>query len=249
MIVDLHAHLGARKRARYSGEEILRDMDAAGVDHACVFSFVESLDNHYPARQAAEHPDRFTAFCMVDPWNPDSATAMRRCFEQGMRGVKFHPMRQAVAVDRVDVMAPFLDLCEEFGAVFFAHGSSESFNSPGKFARLARRWPTVPIVIGHSGGPWGLPEAIDVATDHPNVRLSTSLVPVPALRRIVDRIGPERLLLASDVPFGSFDFEIAKVRAAVPETADLVLGGNLARLIGLTAVAAGGVGGLAVATS
>lgn len=234
MIFDLHSHIGPRKGILYTGEDILAEMDQAGVDRACVFTQVEEIDNDYTASQVRAHPDRLTGFCMVNPWDPAAEEEMRRCYaELGMRGVKFHPVRQGVALDRHGVLDPFMDLCAQFKCIAFFHGASEGFNSPAKFEEMARAYPEVPIVIGHSGTPWGLDEAIDAGRRCSNLYYATSLAAKHHLRRVVDQLGPERVLLATDAPFNQFRLEIAKVRSVIdPELSHLILGDNLRRLLG-----------------
>lgn len=235
MIADLHAHIGPRKGVTYSGDDIVDEMDAASIDRCCVFTQVEEINNDYPAEQVRQHPDRLIGFCMVNPWDPGAESEMRRCYaDLGLRGVKFHPVRQGVALDRHGVMDPFLEICREFGAIFYAHGASEAFNGPGKFEEMARSYPTVPIVMGHSGTPWGLAEAIDVGRRCPNLHFATALADRRQLRAIIDALGADRVLLATDAPFNQFDREAQKVRDITSaDEARLVLGGNLLRLLGL----------------
>lgn len=233
MIFDLHSHIGPRKGVLYTGDDILAEMDQAGVDRACVFTQVEEMDNDYTASQVLAHPDRLVGFCMVNPWDPGGEGEMRRCYaELGMRGVKFHPVRQGIALDRHGVLDPFMELCQEFGALAFFHGASEGFNAPSKFEEMAHSFPQVRIVIGHSGTPWGLEEALGAGSRCPNLYFATSLAARHHLRRLIADLGPERVLLATDAPFNQFALEIQKVRDVCPaNTVHLVLGENLRRLL------------------
>jgi predicted TIM-barrel fold metal-dependent hydrolase len=84
------------------------------------------------------------------------------------------------------------------------------------------------------GGYFHVDEAIDVAARFPNVVLETSAMPYPAkVKAAVDRIGPERVLFASDGPACSPRIELEKVRLAGLEAADeqLVVGGNAERML------------------
>ena len=87
MLVDSHTHMVSADRDAFplspaalpgswyleapcSVEDLLREMDAAGVDRAV---FVQpmgaySFDNRYAAAGAAAHPGRLAAACCVDPW-------------------------------------------------------------------------------------------------------------------------------------------------------------------------------------
>jgi predicted TIM-barrel fold metal-dependent hydrolase len=171
---------------------------------------------------------------MVNPWDPNAEAEMRRCYaDLGLLGVKIHPVRQGVALDRHGVLDGFFRLCEEFSAVFFAHGASEAFNGPGKFEEMARSFPSVPLVIGHSGTPWGLAESIEVGRHCPNVYYATALADRRQLRAVIDALGADRVVVATDAPFNQFDREIQKVRdISSPDEAALILGGNTLRLLG-----------------
>jgi predicted TIM-barrel fold metal-dependent hydrolase len=65
------------------------------------------------------------------------------------------------------------------------------------------------------GGYFHVDEAIAVAERLPNVVLESSAMPYPAkIREAVERIGPERVMYASDGPACSPRIEIEKVRLA-----------------------------------
>jgi predicted TIM-barrel fold metal-dependent hydrolase len=84
------------------------------------------------------------------------------------------------------------------------------------------------------GGYVHVDEAIDVAERFPNLVLETSAMPYPGkIRAAVERLGPERVLYASDGPACSPLIELEKVRLAglEPASEELVLGGNAARIL------------------
>jgi predicted TIM-barrel fold metal-dependent hydrolase len=88
------------------------------------------------------------------------------------------------------------------------------------------------------GGYFHVDEAIDVAETYGNVVLETSAMPYPdKIRTAVDRIGTERVVFCSDGPVSSPGLERQKVVIAGlgQERADLVLGGNADRMLGLAA--------------
>jgi predicted TIM-barrel fold metal-dependent hydrolase len=84
------------------------------------------------------------------------------------------------------------------------------------------------------GGYFHVDEAIEVAERHPNLVFDTSAMPYPGkIHEAVTRLGPERVLYASDGPFCSPRIEVEKVRLAglEPDAEELVLGGNARRLL------------------
>jgi predicted TIM-barrel fold metal-dependent hydrolase len=84
------------------------------------------------------------------------------------------------------------------------------------------------------GGYFHVDDAIAVARRHPNLVLETSAMPYPAkIAEAVERLGPDRILYASDGPACSPRIEVEKVRLAGLDAAAerLVLGENAARLL------------------
>jgi hypothetical protein len=84
------------------------------------------------------------------------------------------------------------------------------------------------------GGYFHVEDAIDAAERHPNLVLETSAMPYPAkIRAAVERLGPDRVLYASDGPACSPRIEVEKVRLAGldADAERLVLGENAARLL------------------
>jgi hypothetical protein len=78
--------------------------------------------------------------------------------------------------------------------------------------------------------------AIDVAQEEKNIYLETALVGMPGyIRMAVDKAGPDRVIYGSDYPTGHPSSMLANIEAANLKPADkaLVLGGNLARILGI----------------
>src|SRR5207247_10537193 len=101
-------------------------------------------------------------------------------------------------------------------------------------ARAAEARTEATIILGHLGGYFHVDEAIDAADRHPNLVLETSAMPYPAkIREAVERLGPDRVLYASDGPACSPRIEVEKVRLGGLGAEDerLVLGENAARML------------------
>src|SRR5262249_13430088 len=114
------------------------------------------------------------------------------------------------------------------------HCGDEPLTTPLAVARAAEACPEATIILGHMGGYVHVAEAIGVAERFPNLVLETSAMPYPEkIRAAAERIGPERVVYASDGPACSPLLELEKVRlAGLDETAErLVLGGNAERIL------------------
>ena len=77
MLIDVHAHLGRLHRDRrlfLDVTDLVRKMDAWGIDRACVQSLSEHPEAEYLEcdtedilAACSRHPDRLVPFCLIDP--------------------------------------------------------------------------------------------------------------------------------------------------------------------------------------
>jgi predicted TIM-barrel fold metal-dependent hydrolase len=81
-------------------------------------------------------------------------------------------------------------------------------------------------------------EAIVAAQLYPNILLETCGAPSLAIRMAIERVGAERVVYGSELPFGwpeNLEFQLQKIRdlGLTEEQERLVLGGTMAKLLGL----------------
>jgi hypothetical protein len=83
--------------------------------------------------------------------------------------------------------------------------------------RFVKDNPELKIIIPHMGNLNGGYDRMDVFFDNPNVRFDTSVASLDAIKRVLDNVGPERVIFGSDVsgtrvPFFNFTkVELAKI--------------------------------------
>ena len=97
------------------------------------------------------------------------------------------------------------------------HCGHPIYSLPWSIEELIVAFPHVKVVLGHMGhgNVIYINGAIDVAARNPNVYLETSGMPMPTkIREAVERVGPERVLFGSDIPFHHPKVEIDRVRLA-----------------------------------
>jgi uncharacterized protein len=106
---------------------------------------------------------------------------------------------------------------------------------------IAQAVPDAVILMAHMGngdreGDWR--EAIRAARRHSNLYLETcsSTVDVGLIETAVETVGPERVVFGSDLPLLNPHVQLAKVTGArIDDDAKrMILGGNMARILGLT---------------
>ncbi|MFC7658692.1 amidohydrolase family protein [Pseudonocardia benzenivorans] len=107
-------------------------------------------------------------------------------------------------------------------------------------AELVRQFPRLDLIACHFGGYKRFEEAAEIVIGLP-VHLDTSWPPSLAtldprrVREIIEKHGPERICFASDWPMADPGAEIATIRdlGFSDDDTAAILGGNLARLLGL----------------
>jgi predicted TIM-barrel fold metal-dependent hydrolase len=116
--------------------------------------------------------------------------------------------------------------------------SHQPGSQPALIGDLADRFPDVTVVMAHMGMA-SYKDAIFVARKCPNVVLETSAQPWThrICRTVMDTVGVTRLVFGSDAPLHHQEIELRKVQMASlsEEELRLVLGGNIARIVGIQA--------------
>jgi hypothetical protein len=194
---------------------------------------------------------QLTPYVGVDPWalSPqENLEQLREMAERGARGIKLHPVAQRFEPDDPRMRSVF-DLCEELGLVVLSHTGSakggEPFAEPRAFAAILERHPRLTMVLAHlGGGSWR--QTLDLARAFPQVAFDlceiiewTGAPGAPnaeELGRLIQQVGPERVLLGTDFPWYDLERTVELVLALpVLATGDKerILGANAVDLLGL----------------
>lgn len=243
VIFDFHMHIDEIPALDWhmSVELCIQRMDEASVDCALVFTIVDwpEVDDQALQRIAdacAGHPDRLYGLARIHPWYGKRAVeGLEYAISTlGFKGLKLHPVTTISHPASSDTLRLIRKAAEHNAPTLF-HCGDEPLTTPLAVAEAARACPEATIVLGHMGGYMHVSEAIRVAQEHRNIVLETSAMPYPyMIREAVQRIGPDRVVYASDGPVCSPRLEVEKVRLAGldPAAEQLVLGGNAKRLLG-----------------
>jgi predicted TIM-barrel fold metal-dependent hydrolase len=237
LVIDAHNHLGDRPGARQTGAELVAKLDAAGVDKAVVFPFVEgNFTNDFVKQAFDESPDRLIPYCAVNPWELNAVDVVRQCIaEWGFKGLKLHPTINGFHLADDDLVGPLFKLAEELDFPIIVHGASDLFNSPPEFAMMASRYPRVALMMAHMGFFWSVEQAISFAGEFENLYLETSRAPIFEIQTAVKKIGPHKVIWGTDSPFVDYEFEFKKMERSTPDRDGYakIVGGNIARLLKL----------------
>ena len=218
----------------------MRRLDEAGIDRGVVMTIVDAPEVNPDALElvaeaCAAYPGRLDAFARIHPWYGDRSLALldRALGELGFKGLKLHPVSTIAHPSGAETIRLIRRAAERFAPTLF-HCGDEPLTTPLAVAHAAAACPEATIILGHMGGYVHVDEAIDVAERFPNLVLETSAMPYPEkIRSAVDRLGPERVLFASDGPACSPLLELEKIRLAGLDAGAerLVLGGNAERIL------------------
>jgi predicted TIM-barrel fold metal-dependent hydrolase len=214
-------------------------MDDAGVDRACVFASAGRGSDYAKETQliielARQAPGRIVPFARVHPfWGEDAIADLQRAAEAGVRGLKLHPFMDGafLANDR-RLVHPLVRVAADQGLVVLVHSGWGFNSSPGLVADLARAFPAVPVIMGHSGRYGYHREAAAVGADLANLYYDVAGLATPsAVDEIVSLVGPARVLFGSDHPYSPMGFEVEKVArwTTLPW-------GHVAQVVGSTAI-------------
>ena len=230
MILDSHMHVGSFPLFNVSLDRdgLVATMQQHGINTGLVFH----PDNEMVRDLIADTPGVY-GLVWVNPRSPGVVAETRSLLdEQGskFRGVKLHPLLDGYHPDDPAVH-PIIELLIERRLPALIHCGHPIFTLPWSIEELIVRYPQARIILGHMGhgNIIYINAAIDVAVRNPNVYLETSGMPMHSkIREAVERVGPERVLFGSDVPFHHPTVELAKVRVSgLPaDLVESVLGEN-----------------------
>lgn len=242
-VIDVHVHLGRSLQGyELSEEALIASMDSLAIDRA-ILCPVRPLDYAYPPENATvaatvrRLPGRFWGIGRVDPRRPDAAQEAARCLDDlGLRGIYVHPWEDTFCIAD-PIVDPVMQICQDRRVVVMVATGYPNVSEAPQVAELARRFPTVPIVMTNGGqiniSGLGQKNAWLALSDHPNLYITTSgTYREDFLEEVMTQIGAGRVLFGSQSPLFDQDYEIHRVRwAHVPDAIKSdVLGANALRL-------------------
>lgn len=220
----------------YTPEDMMRSMDAAGVDMAVGCSLGQMVDNSFIAETMGKYPKRIIGFGQVNPRATNAVETINECAQQlGLRGLKLHPTMHGYHFADHGLLDPIFEAADKNKLVVLVNALDDPFCAPLSIEEISKNFPKVPVLIAHMGTIWNVNEAILVAKRNPNIYLETSGSQLIDVKLAYRGVGAGQIVMGTDWPGSDFDLERAKIARAIPSASDreLVEGGNLARLLGL----------------
>ncbi|OGA30806.1 MAG: hypothetical protein A3G80_03860 [Betaproteobacteria bacterium RIFCSPLOWO2_12_FULL_62_13b] len=217
-----------RKETDDHADNIIAEMDAAGVDISIIFAVDYGLlfgeapihifdQNKLYAEVARRHQGRMIPFVAIDPRRPGGLKHCEQAYhEWGVKGFKLHagtgympddPVCNWVYERATEWQIPIM--CHTGGAPSVALRWENS--RPSYFASAAARYPDADFILAHAGDIGWWQEAMQAAAWLPNVYLDLSLWQKPYckmppgefqkwLRHLTDMVGADKIMFATDAP-------------------------------------------------
>ena len=241
-----------------SADDLIAEMDRSGIDRAVALGYgwtdpgVARLANDYALDAATRYPGRIVPFCCVNPvWGAGAVAEVERCAASGARGIgELHSDTQGFDPADGCLLSALMAAAESLGLIVTIHASEpvghqypgKGTATPGALMRMIERFPGVRFVLPHWGG--GLPFYSlmrEVRESFRNVYFDSAASPYLYDAGVFEvsarAAGPEHILFGSDYPLLSQRRVLRQAREAglSPSDEAAVLGGNAARLLGLSA--------------
>jgi len=283
-IVDIHTHafpdtIAARtvdKLQRMSHTHPFTDgsvaalrasMDEAGIARSVVLPVatnthqVPHVNDASIAMNERSESTGVLSFGCMHPDFSDWRTELSRLSAAGVKGIKVHPVYQAVAFDDPRFLR-ILDRCAELGLIVLTHAGRDigipaavDYVSPAQIASAVRQTDGATLICAHMGG-WRQWDDAERLLPETGVYIDTSfslgrmvangdgyyrtpddlaMLEPESFIRLVRAFGVGRVLFGTDSPWGGQREALQQFRALPLSEAEqtAILGGNVARLLDL----------------
>src|SRR3954471_16552649 len=225
-VLDAHTHLGLDEDGQsLEPDALLAALDEVSPDaRACTFP-LHDPDRHPGYRRpndrvlawAAESDGRVIPYCRLDP-SEDPVGEAERCLARGARGIKLHPRAQAFEFG-IAAADDIFRVAREAGVPILIH-AGRGMAPMDALADLALRYPEVRLVLAHAGiAGQGMFAAR--LSDHPGVVYDTSTLSPFDIIELFARVPAERIVFASDVPYGRPAFGLYQALRVATKVAGL----------------------------
>jgi predicted TIM-barrel fold metal-dependent hydrolase len=237
-------------------EQLVKEMDATGVDVSVVFGFAfrdQALcreANDYVLEAMRAYPERFIGFACVSPEMPGAVEELERCLDAGMRGAgELFPDGQQFDLGCSPDLDRVAGVLTERGLPLNLHSNEavghtypgKGDNTPGPCYRFAARHPDLTIIYAHLGGGLFFYELM------PSVRQALARVyydtaAAPYLYRSdvyalgAQMAGADKLVFGSDYPLLSPARYLKDTAYLDPSLRDAIFSGNPQAALGLAPV-------------
>ncbi len=246
---NMQADLGFAPIAANTVSGIKAHMSASGVDKSVVLGVAARADQVRRANDwlISIADDMLVPFGAVHPDLQDKGGEIRHLRDNGVRGIKMHPVINGFYPDDPQWFPVYEELGDDMTLAIHAgrlpHQGADAplYAAPERIMNIVRQFPRLKVIALHLGGFYMLDEAERHLMGHENVLVDTTWPPsireltAETLTAIIGRHGAHKVCFGTDYPLVDMASE-SDYLASLPLTSEQVegiLGENARRFIGL----------------
>ena len=217
-IIDAHTHLRAYgKNLKDSSTALIEAMEKADISASLVsnagcskkngegkrkkvLTSVEGLKEIF--RLMEEYPNRIYALCWIRPEAEKDPSLLYSFIKDNMekvKGLKFHPYLSDLKITD-EAIVPYLAMAKELDLPLLVHTAADECSRFVHLKEAAKAHPDLTFVGAHLELYGDAYEAIDLMKDCPNIYADSAWVNQNCATRLIDSLGPTRLLFGTDSP-------------------------------------------------
>lgn len=238
MRIDGYCTLGQDREFDLTETDLLRAMDAVGVDRAVIappdrhLAVLNREGNAAMLRAARTYRARFIPACAANPWHGEQALAeVRHSLAEGARLVVVHPFVQGFQLND-ELIFPLLELVAAESVPVYVHTGLPGNSTPWQLVDLAEHFPAVDFIMGHCGATDFWNDIIEAVKAAGNIFLEASLARPFSFAGYIKELGRSKGIMGSFAPVNELTFEWDQMRRVLPEEEwSDVYGNNLLRLL------------------
>jgi len=183
------------------------------------------------------------SFGAVHPYSLDYKAQLREVKEMGLKGIKIHPDYLGIMIDDPKMMR-LIDEASSLGLIMSVHagidvGLPDKVHCPPERSRkVIDAVRPEKFILAHTGGwkQWDQAEALLVGENvYLDVSVSGDFMPEEQMKRIIENHGADKILFATDSPWGGQKQGIEYVKSLKldKESEEKILWKNAADLLGI----------------
>lgn len=225
-IYTLVTRASRARNATATLENMRRSMDEAGITKSVCMPIPPNL-TFDDLEKAARKDNGVIPFTGIDYTKDyDLATALESDVARGAKGIKLHPIIQRTSLDdqktfeAMEAFAPFnLPVLFHCGISSYYLGDEQKKKESAilgqiEYARnLVANFPKITFIAGHAGL-FQYKDVIELLSGFKNVMVDVSVQSPGHIKKLIDEFGPERVMYASDWPYGERLPAVKRVKKA-----------------------------------
>jgi predicted TIM-barrel fold metal-dependent hydrolase len=232
-IIDMHTHIGSWscEGSYFSKEDLLNVLSANDVEFFCVSNldcididiskpgrktFLPEKEGNMVLLKTFEKDSRAKLLLVCEPKYGNLSTIKQflESYPNKFSGLKFHPEWHTIACND-SCYDGYMELAKEYNLPVLVHsGHMDSpYSSPSLIYDLAKRFPSVPVILGHlsTGGMSSKKEAVkilkkSIENKDANLYADISWCDMASVVSLLNKMQGhlDRIMFGSDAPLGNY---------------------------------------------